>query len=95
MKARYYNDYLKEKMKDKEFRELFQQEYKKLMIGFKIAQLRQKEGLSQRQLAKKIHTSQQAISRLESGTYRGYTISILEKIALVLGRTLDIKFRRV
>lgn len=95
MKAKYFDDYLKEEMKDKEFRELFQQEYQKLMIGFKIAKLREKAGLSQRQLARKIHTSQQAISRLESGTYTGYTLSVLEKIALAMGRTLDIRFRKV
>lgn len=95
MKARYFDDYLKEEMKDKKFQELFQQEYHKLKLGYKIAELREKAGLSQRQLAKRIHTSQQVISRLESGTYTGYSISILEKIALALGRTLDIKFRRV
>lgn len=95
MKARYFNDRLKEDLKDPEFKKLFEQEYQKLLVGVKIAELREKTGLTQKQLAKRAHTSQQAISRLESGAYTGYTLGVLEKIALSMGRTIDIHFREV
>lgn len=93
--VRTFEDRLKEDLKDSEFNRLFQEEYQKLLIGTKIIELREKVGLTQRQLAKRAHTSQQAISRLEDGTYTGYTLGILEKIALAMGRTLDIRFRRI
>jgi transcriptional regulator with XRE-family HTH domain len=37
-------------------------------------------------------TSQQAISRLESGEYEGFTLKTLEKIAEVTGTRVEIKF---
>ena len=95
MKARYFKDRLKEDLKDPEFKKLFEEEYCRLQIGVKIAELREKIGLTQKQLAKKAHTSQQAISRLESGSYTGYTNGVLEKIALAMGWTLDIHFKKV
>lgn len=94
-KVRTFNKRLKEDLKDSRFKELFQEEYNKLQVGLKLTELREQAGLTQKALANRIHTSQQAVSRLESGSYTGYTLSILEKIALALGRTLDIKFRRI
>lgn len=94
-KMRTFDERLKEDLKDSRFKELFQEEYNKLQVGLKLAELREQAGLTQKALANRIHTSQQAVSRLESGSYTGYTLSILEKIALAMGRTLDIKFRRI
>lgn len=94
-KVRTFDERLKEDLKDSRFKELFQEEYNKLQVGLKLTELREQAGLTQKALANRIHTSQQAVSRLESGSYTGYTLSILEKIALALGRTLDIKFRRI
>ena len=49
-------------------------EYDALEEEFELASqiigLRQKAGLTQKELADKIHTSQPAISRLESGNYK-------------------------
>lgn len=94
-KVRTFDERLKEDLKDSRFKKLFQEEYNKLQVGLKLTELREQAGLTQKALANRIHTSQQAVSRLESGSYTGYTLSILEKIALALGRTLDIKFRRI
>jgi transcriptional regulator with XRE-family HTH domain len=45
---------------------------------------REKAGLSQRDLARKLRTSQQQISRLESPSYEGHSLSMLRRVAKVL-----------
>ena len=81
-----------EELKDKEFKRYYEEEGRRLAIGYKIAGLRQRLGLTQKELAKKIHTSQTAVARLEGGDYSGYSLHTLEKIALATGTHLDIKF---
>jgi transcriptional regulator with XRE-family HTH domain len=43
-------------------------------------------------LAKLMGTSQQAISRIESGEYEGFTLKTLEKIAEATGTRVKIEF---
>jgi transcriptional regulator with XRE-family HTH domain len=62
------------------------------MLAIKISELREKKGLSQQQLAKLMGTSQQAISRIESGEYEGFTLKTLEKIAESTGMRVKIEF---
>ena len=89
-----FRDYLNEELKDPRFRKLYEEEGRKLQIGYKIAQLRNKLGLTQKQLAGKIHTTQTVISRLESGDYWQCSLKTLEKIALATGTELIINFKR-
>jgi DNA-binding XRE family transcriptional regulator len=63
-----------------------------LKLAMKIAKLREKKGLSQQQMAKLIGTSQQAVSRIESGEYEGFTLKTLEKIAEATGTKVKIEF---
>ena len=51
-----------EDIKDPEFKTHYQEERQALKLAMKIAELREKKGLSQQQLAKLMGTSQQAIS---------------------------------
>ncbi len=53
-------------LEDKKFSEKFEQEYKNLVISEKIAELRHKAYLTQKELAPKIHTRKSAVSRYES-----------------------------
>ena len=84
---------LKEELKDKEFKKFYAEEGRKLALGYKIAKIRQKRGLTQKELAKKIHTSQATVARLEGGDYLGYSIRTLEKVALATGTHLEVRFR--
>jgi len=88
-KSKTYFDML---MKDDKFREAFEKEYTKLLISEKIAKLRKEAKLTQEALAKKIHTTKSAISRYESASYSGYTVSLLEKIAYACGAKIEVKF---
>ena len=89
-----FDHFLKEKLKDKEFKKYFHEEGKKIRIGYKIAKIRNKLGLTQKQLAGKIHTSQTVIARLESGDYWQCSLKTLEKIALATNTQLIVNFKR-
>ena len=77
---------------DKSFKEDFEQEYKNLVMSEKIAELRHKAHLTQEELADRIHTTKSAISRYESNKYKGYTLSLLQKIAVACGADLEVGF---
>ena len=83
---------MREDLKDPEFKVHYQEERQALILAMKIAKLREKKGLSQQQLAKLMGTSQQAISRIESGDYQGFTLKTIEKIADATGTRVKIEF---
>jgi len=83
-------------MEDKEFSILYEKEKIKNKIAQMIIQLRQREGLTQEELAKRANTSQPVIARLERGTdSRIPSLELLNKIAHSLGRELEISFKVV
>jgi len=51
--------------KSREFRKVYDEEAARLHIGYKIARLRKERKISQRELARRINSSQQTISRIE------------------------------
>src|SRR2546428_3673725 len=61
-------------------------------IAQRIYEMRQRAGLTQRQLAKLIGTSASAISRLESADYDGHSLTMLQRISGVLNRRLEVRF---
>jgi DNA-binding XRE family transcriptional regulator len=91
-KIRTFQERLSEDLKDPGFRRHFEEERRALDLALKIAKLRQKKGLSQREFARLMGTSQQAISRIESGEYDGFTLKTLQKIAEATGTHLKIEF---
>jgi DNA-binding XRE family transcriptional regulator len=91
-KIRTFQERLREDLKDPEFRRHFEEERRALALALKIAKLREQKGLTQQELAKLMGTSQQAISRIESGEYEGFSLKTLEKIAEATGTRLKIEF---
>lgn len=91
-KVRTFRSRLREDLKDPEFKAHYQEEQQALKLAMKIAKLREKKGLSQQQMAKLMGTSQQAVSRIESGEYEGFTLKTLEKIAEATGTKVKIEF---
>src|SRR3989338_7826699 len=84
-KIRTFQEHLKKELKDPEFRKHFEEERRALALAMKIVKLRQRRGLTQKDLARAMRTSQQAVSRIESGEYEGFTLKTLEKIAEATG----------
>jgi len=91
-KVRTFKSRLQEDIKDPEFKTYYQEERQALKLAMKIAELRNQRGLTQQELAKLMGTSQQAISRIESGDYEGFTLKTLEKIAEATGMRVKIEF---
>jgi DNA-binding XRE family transcriptional regulator len=90
--VRTFQSRLRKDIKDPEFKKHYQEERQALKLAMKIAELRDQKGLSQQELAKLMGTSQQAISRIESGEYEGFTLKTLEKIAEATGMRVKIEF---
>ena len=87
-----YDVWREENMKDPEFRRLYKEEEAKFSVSQKIRRLREKLGMTQQSLAKKVKTTQSAIARIESADYEGHSLSKLEEIAKALGAVLVIDF---
>ena len=64
-------------------------------MALQIAALRQQAGLSQKDLAKLLKTSQQQISRLESPGYEGHSLSTLRRVAEALHARIRVVFEPV
>ena len=60
-------------------------------IAFQIINMREQEGLTQKELADLVGTKQSNIARLESADYTGYTLKTLEKVTRALKARLQIK----
>ena len=76
--------------KDKEFRKADEEEVLKLKIAYKITQLRKARHLTQSELAEKVGTTQQNISRLEDLENTQITLHTLTKLAAALKARLSI-----
>ncbi len=73
------------------FKAIYHAELENLRIAHRLAELREKQGLTQAQLARKVGTTQAGISRLENPNYHNYSLVTLEKIALALGAKVTVK----
>lgn len=80
----------KRKSRDPEFAKGFEAEYQEFKIGVMLKMAREEAGLTQEQLAEKLHTKKTAISRIENHA-EDIKVSTLEKFAQALGKTLHIE----
>jgi transcriptional regulator with XRE-family HTH domain len=60
-------------------------------VASTIYELRKKAGLTQKELAQKVGTTQSVISRLEDADYEGHSLSMLNRIAMALNRRLYVQ----
>lgn len=80
------------KKTDREFEEGFDVGYQSFKIGALLKQARVASGLTQEEIAEKLHTKKSAISRMENHA-EDIRLSTLEKFASVLGRKLEVSIR--
>ncbi|MDD2456189.1 MAG: helix-turn-helix transcriptional regulator [Kiritimatiellae bacterium] len=92
MKKTNFDTYLDEQLADPAFAERFATAGASWDVALQIAALRERAGLTQKELAKKLHTSQQQISRLESPAYEGHSISMLRRVARALNAEVKVVF---
>ena len=87
-----FDRYLEQQLKDPVFAARFKHAGEAWDVALQIAALREQAGLSQKDLAKRLKTSQQQISRLESPGYEGHSLSMLRRVAEVLHARLRVEF---
>ena len=87
-----FDVYLAEQLRDPDFAKRFKRAGDAWDVAMQIAALREKAGLSQKELARKLKTSQQNISRLESPSYEGHSLGMLRRVAETLGATVHVSF---
>ena len=87
-----FDRYLEQQLKDPAFATRYANAGEAWDIALQIAALREQAGLSQKDLAKLLKTSQQQISRLESPGYEGHSLSMLRRVASVLHARVRVVF---
>ncbi len=70
----------------------YEEHFANAEIARKLYVLRDKAGLSQRDLAKLVGTSASVICRLEDADYEGHSLSMLRRIAAALNKRVEIRF---
>ena len=89
--VRRFKDRLKKDLRDPGFRKAFDEEEVYASLAIQIAKIRQKKNLTQQELAKRLQTTQQNISRLEDIDNRSCSLKTLNKVAHVLGKRLKVE----
>ncbi len=89
-----FNQWLKKRLKEPKFAQAYKQadEDPFINIALQMILLREKNHLTQAGLARKVKTSQQAIARMESLKYHGYTLASLDRIAKALHKRVSVQF---
>jgi transcriptional regulator with XRE-family HTH domain len=92
MKTTNFDRYLTQQMQDKRFAARFERAGEAWDVALQIAALREQAGLSQKELARLLKTSQQQISRLESPDYEGHSLANLRRVAEALHARVRVVF---
>ena len=80
----------KRKKSDKAFAEGYDEGFDEFKIGIMLKEAREKSGLTQEELARRVKTTKSAISRIENHS-DDIKLSTLIKVAKSLGRQLSLK----
>src|SRR3989338_8991352 len=92
MRKTNFDRYLDEQMRDSRFAARFKHAGEARDGALQSAARREQAGLSQKELAKLLKTSQQQISRLESPGYEGHSLSNLRRVADALHARVRVVF---
>src|SRR5437667_12080725 len=92
MKKTNFDRYIEKQMKNPAFAVRFEQAGEAWDVALQFAALREQAGLSQKELAHRLKTTQQQISRLESPGYEGHSLSMLRRVARVLNAHVRVIF---
>jgi len=77
---------------DPEYREMLSEERVKSQAAQAIYRLRTAAGLTQKQLADLVGTTQSVISRLEDADYEKHSFAMLERIGAALQHRVEVRY---
>jgi len=87
-----WDTYKQKLLKDPEFKKLYEESQPEFEIAKAIIRARIENKITQKELAKKINTTQSVISRVEQGK-TSPSISLLKRLAAALNTTLQVQFK--
>ena len=87
-----WNTYKQKLLKNLEFRKLYEESQPEFEIAKAIIRARIAQKITQKELAKKMHTTQSVISRFEQAQ-TSPSISFLKRLAAALNTTLQVQFK--
>ncbi len=90
MRKTNFDAYLEKQLEDPDFAERFRKAGEAWDVALQVASLREKAGLSQGELARRLGTTQQQISRLESPGYEGHSLRMLRRVAAALDARVEV-----
>ena len=90
MKLLSFDQYLKNSLKDPEFKNLWEMSDPEYQLSRQIIKARLEKRMSQQELAKKANTTQAIISRLENSSFNP-SLNLLKRISNGLGSRLSIR----
>ena len=76
---------------DADLRAMIDEETVNAQVARMIFAARTQAGLTQKELAERIGTRQPVIARLEDADYAGHSLSMLQRVAAALGKSLEIR----
>lgn len=84
--------YKQKLLKDSKFKKLYEDSQPEFEIAKAIIRARIENKITQKELAKRMNTTQSVISRLEQGR-TSPSIALLKKVAAALNTTLQVQFK--
>ena len=84
-----FKEHLNEKVKNVNFKKMYEEEKHLLELGLLIIEAREQKGLTQRELAQKSQVTQQQLSKIENGVNCNMLTFIKVSSALGLDLTLS------
>jgi len=90
-RGRTLKEHIAEQMKDPKFKKAWHDLDLEFELLESMIKAREKAGITQEELAKRVGTQQPALSRLERGAFKKATVETLRKIADALDAKLIIK----
>lgn len=92
-RGRTIDEHIAECMKDPKFKKAWHDLDPEFELLESFIKAREKKGITQAELARRMGTKQPALSRLERGGFTGATVATLKKIADALDMRLVVKFQ--
>jgi DNA-binding XRE family transcriptional regulator len=89
-----YDELLAKQMRNKAFREAYQELEGEYELAKQVMRLRISAHLTQAQLAARAGTSQPAIARLESGNHRNMTLGFINRVAHALEAVPEVRLKK-
>jgi ribosome-binding protein aMBF1 (putative translation factor) len=91
MRGRTLKDYIADQMKNPEFKKAWDDLDPEFRVLKAMIKAREKSGISQAELARRLGTKQSVVSRLERGAFSKASLETIKKVADALDMRLELR----